>query len=450
MSSSKFTTIALLPLCFAFAAVDEDLSPLAVKDIGSVKVFKQALDEFSCISRLYPNLSKSTIFCGSMDRVTIDNILSILPFKKGKLLVRYLGVPLVAKKIGIKDYKSLILKVKTRIHDWKNKSLSYAGRTQLIASVLASIQVYWASVFKLPKNVTKDIERIFKAFLWNHEELQNGKAKVAWKEACQPKQYGGLRKSVWEIDKQTNDSRIWKSLLDLKETTRNHMLYKIGNRNKISIWHDRWSLMPAIDTIVSRRDIYTAGFSNNATMADFPNINADIQDKMLWCSKNGTITEFSSNQVWKDLRILNDEMKGWKVIWFSQNVPKHAFVLWMASKGKLVTQDKLAKWYPGKDWECPLCMQVEDSHIHLFFECEYSNTIWGKVQQMANHEKSSSALLKQIMGSVSSRLMTLRVKSSSAVKEVEDKWGITLMRATSGINSLSKSATLWNGVLDMA
>ncbi|GKC04013.1 hypothetical protein Tco_0995623 [Tanacetum coccineum] len=37
MSSSKFiicfTTIALLPFCFAFAAVDEDLSPLAVKGL---------------------------------------------------------------------------------------------------------------------------------------------------------------------------------------------------------------------------------------------------------------------------------------------------------------------------------------------------------------------------------------------------------------------------------
>ncbi|GKD48512.1 RNA-directed DNA polymerase, eukaryota, reverse transcriptase zinc-binding domain protein, partial [Tanacetum coccineum] len=123
------------------------------------KVVKQALDEFSCASRIYFNLGKSTILCGSMDRVTIENILAFLPFKRGKLPVRYLGVLLVAKKIGIKDCESLIDKVKTRIHDWKNKSLSYAGRTQLIASVLASIQVYWASLFKLPKTVTKDIER---------------------------------------------------------------------------------------------------------------------------------------------------------------------------------------------------------------------------------------------------------------------------------------------------
>ncbi|GKA87051.1 RNA-directed DNA polymerase, eukaryota, reverse transcriptase zinc-binding domain protein [Tanacetum coccineum] len=153
-------------LCFA-----DDLLVMCHGDVGSVKVVKSALDEFSCASGLYLNLGKSTIFCGSMDRVTIDNILVFLPFKRGKLTVRYLGVPLVAKKIRIKDCKSLIDKVKTRIHDWKNKSLSYARRTQLIASVLASIQVYWASVFKLPKTVTKDIERIFKAFLWNHGEL---------------------------------------------------------------------------------------------------------------------------------------------------------------------------------------------------------------------------------------------------------------------------------------
>ncbi|GJZ00259.1 hypothetical protein Tco_0517688 [Tanacetum coccineum] len=74
-------------------------------------------------------------------------------------------VPLVAKKIGVQDCKGLIDKVKAKIHDWKNKSLSYAGRAQLIAYVLASIQVYWASVFKLPKSVNKDVKRIFKAFL---------------------------------------------------------------------------------------------------------------------------------------------------------------------------------------------------------------------------------------------------------------------------------------------
>ncbi|GKC18082.1 RNA-directed DNA polymerase, eukaryota, reverse transcriptase zinc-binding domain protein [Tanacetum coccineum] len=147
-------------LCFA-----DDLLVLCHGDINSVKVIKKALEKFSNVTGLYPNLGKSTIFCGSMDRGKIESILDILPFKRGKLPIKYLGVPLVAKKIGVQDCKSLIDKVKAKIHDWKNKSLSYAGRAQLIASVLASIQVYWASVFKLPKFVNKDIERIFKTFL---------------------------------------------------------------------------------------------------------------------------------------------------------------------------------------------------------------------------------------------------------------------------------------------
>ncbi|GKD82445.1 RNA-directed DNA polymerase, eukaryota, reverse transcriptase zinc-binding domain protein, partial [Tanacetum coccineum] len=144
-------------LCFT-----DDLLVLCHGDVNSVNVIKKALDKFSSVSGLCHNLGKSTIFCGSMDRATIDDILHILPFKKGKIPVRYLGAPLVSKKIGVKDCKGLIDKVKSRVQDWKNNSLSYAGRTQLIASVLSSIQVYWASVFKLPKLVIDDIEKIFK------------------------------------------------------------------------------------------------------------------------------------------------------------------------------------------------------------------------------------------------------------------------------------------------
>ncbi|GKE22913.1 hypothetical protein Tco_1434425 [Tanacetum coccineum] len=71
MSSSKFiicfTTIALLPFCFAFAAVDEDLSPLATKvlmvelrmsksyddALGTIKMMRRMqLDDMEKASRL--------------------------------------------------------------------------------------------------------------------------------------------------------------------------------------------------------------------------------------------------------------------------------------------------------------------------------------------------------------------------------------------------------------
>nr|GEU55460.1 reverse transcriptase zinc-binding domain-containing protein [Tanacetum cinerariifolium] len=40
---------------------------------------------------------------------------------------------------------------KAKVSDWRNMMLSYAGRLQLIASILSSMEVYWASVFILPK-----------------------------------------------------------------------------------------------------------------------------------------------------------------------------------------------------------------------------------------------------------------------------------------------------------
>ncbi|GKC84707.1 hypothetical protein Tco_1140424 [Tanacetum coccineum] len=134
-------------LCFT-----DDLLVLCHGDVDSVRVIKKALEKFSVVSGLNESC-----------------------------LLDIWGFPLY-KKIGMKDCKCLIDQVKSRIQDWKNNCLSYGGRTQLIDSVLSSIQVYWASVFKLPKMVINDIEKLFKGFLWNNGELQRGKTKVAWKE----------------------------------------------------------------------------------------------------------------------------------------------------------------------------------------------------------------------------------------------------------------------------
>ena len=49
-------------LCFAY-----DLIMLSHGVVESVLTLKKALDKFSAISGLYPNIGKCTIFCGSQD-----------------------------------------------------------------------------------------------------------------------------------------------------------------------------------------------------------------------------------------------------------------------------------------------------------------------------------------------------------------------------------------------
>ncbi|GJY34607.1 reverse transcriptase zinc-binding domain-containing protein [Tanacetum coccineum] len=48
----------------------------------------------------------------------------------------------------------------------------------------------------------------------------------------------------------------------------------------------------------------------------------------------------------------------------------------MAVKGRLQTQDRIMIWNNDTNMKCTFCKTVNDSHRHLFFECDYSRGIW--------------------------------------------------------------------------
>ncbi|CAL1375528.1 unnamed protein product [Linum trigynum] len=108
-------------------------------------------------------------------------------YQPGGFPVRYLGVPLVAGKLTINACKPFTSRVQGR----KAKSLSYAGRVELVGSVLYSMSQYWMSVFMLPKAVIREVERICSNFLWSVGPGLKLKAMMAWKYLAIPKKEGG-------------------------------------------------------------------------------------------------------------------------------------------------------------------------------------------------------------------------------------------------------------------
>ena len=54
------------------------------------------------------------------------------------------------------------------------------------------MQVYWSSIFILPKRVIRDIENLLRSFLWSGTDLKKHSAKIAWKHVCKKKNEGGL------------------------------------------------------------------------------------------------------------------------------------------------------------------------------------------------------------------------------------------------------------------
>ncbi|GJW60307.1 RNA-directed DNA polymerase, eukaryota, reverse transcriptase zinc-binding domain protein, partial [Tanacetum coccineum] len=90
--------LKLTHMCFA-----DDLLVLCKGDIESVKVVKKTIEEFSKVCGLFPNINKSTIFFGNIKEEDKADMLQVLPFKCGKLPMRYLGVLLLAKRLGVGD-----------------------------------------------------------------------------------------------------------------------------------------------------------------------------------------------------------------------------------------------------------------------------------------------------------------------------------------------------------
>ncbi|GJY60643.1 RNA-directed DNA polymerase, eukaryota, reverse transcriptase zinc-binding domain protein [Tanacetum coccineum] len=185
------------------------------------------------------------------------------------------------------------------------------------------------------------------------------------------------------------------------------MRFRIRDGKSISVWHDKWNSGTSLSNNISKKEIFYAGFNDQDKLIDildgsgwkwpqdwlitYPwlrNIKAPILSNTpnmpVWVDNNGNDRKFSTNIVWKDVRGNSDKVCWYNLVWHSNYIPKHTFILWLVVKKKLSTQDWMAKWFPNKNFECSLCKKEPDSHDHLFFNCDYAQKVWKKVSYNAN------------------------------------------------------------------
>ncbi|XP_071695564.1 uncharacterized protein [Rutidosis leptorrhynchoides] len=147
------------------------------------------------------------------------------------------------------------------------------------------------------------------------------------------------------------------------------------------------------------------GFSINATVADISHIASwpsswnhkyssmatvaiptvhDNLDHIRWKHIDGSLHDFSVSLVWDCIRPRSNIVVWFSVVWFSQCIPRHAFLMWLSMGERLKTKDRLKAWEVsnGSILLCPLCKCCDDSHSHLFFECTYSCYVWDRAKQL--------------------------------------------------------------------
>nr|GEU82219.1 hypothetical protein [Tanacetum cinerariifolium] len=398
--------IKLTHLCFA-----DDLLLFCNGDSCSVVVLKKPISTFGGLSGLLPNFAKSTVFFGNVREVSRLRILDIMPFRVGSLPVRYLGVPLISKRLYVKDCHLLIDKARKRLLDWKNKSLSFTGRLQLIMSVLSSMQVYWASVFILSSAIANDIERFMRDFLWNYGVFKRGKACVNWnsKESLWVRWINTYRlkgRNFWDVTDNGGACWAWKKLLRYRRVFRSHIFHRIGDGKNTSLWFDNWHAICPLSDFISKRKIFASDLSLGCKVADVirngswewpssisnsfdvlsvippPVLVHDKFDVVRWKSRNGNLCDFSVSTVWDDIRRYGALVPWAKLVWFSQCIPRHSFMLWLAFLDRLKTHDNMHHWDKYENLLCVLCGKVLDCRNHLFFECKFPNAVWCRLNVM--------------------------------------------------------------------
>lgn len=200
--------VKLTHLCFA-----DDLLVFSDGTKHSIESIFTVFKEFAIFSGLMVSLDKSTIYMARVSDENINTILAEFPFDSGTLPVRYLGLPLLTKRMTNQDYDPLLEKIRGRISCWIARYLSFVGRLQLIGSVIHSLTNFWISAFRLPKTCLKEIDKLCSAFLWFEPELNAKKGKIAWSDICKPKEEGGLGlKPLVEANKVSCLKLIWRIL----------------------------------------------------------------------------------------------------------------------------------------------------------------------------------------------------------------------------------------------
>ncbi|KAL2893980.1 LINE-1 retrotransposable element ORF2 protein [Bienertia sinuspersici] len=187
----------LTHMCFA-----DDLILCCKGEKNSIEMILDCFTQFSSSSGLQANRSKTEFYTCGMSDEEQNQIFAESGFRKGSLPFKYLGVPICSKRINAGQCEALVDKMTARIRMWSSRNISFAGRSQLINSVLISIHQYWAQVFVLPKSVLKEIDQICRAYLWTGQWYSSRPGYIAWNDVCREKKEGGLgfrNIKIWNI-----------------------------------------------------------------------------------------------------------------------------------------------------------------------------------------------------------------------------------------------------------
>lgn len=422
----------------------DDILVFCDGSLSSLAAILDILDVFKKGSGLGINLQKTALLLdgGNFERNRIKA--ASLGVSQGSLPVRYLGLPLMSQKMKKHDYQPLVDRINSRFTSWTARHLSFAGRLQLLKSVIYSTINFWASIFILPNQCLHKLEQMCNAFLWSGAPNSAREAKISWDIVCSSKESGGLglkrlsswnkvlalkliwllftasgslwvswvrlhligRRNFWNLNPYLSGSWVWRKLCKLREVARPFVICEVGSGITASFWQDNWtghgplihltgltgpqlvglSITSVVRDAIRNDDWWIASSrSRNPVILLLKSllppvgnlVDCEHDDSYLWkVGDRVPSSKFSTADTWRALQPFSVSVSWHKAVWFTNQVPKHAFISWVTAWNRLHTRDRLRSWGLLVHAECVLCNLVDETRDHLFFACRFSSRIW--------------------------------------------------------------------------
>ncbi|KAB5521998.1 hypothetical protein DKX38_026317 [Salix brachista] len=104
--------------------------------------------------------------------------------------------------------------------------------------------------------------------------------------------------------------------------------------------------------------------------------------KDTWVWTHNSSGQCTIKSAWEQIRTAHEPCGSSWLIWHKWHIPRHSFVLWLATRSRLRTMDRLHTVLEDQQG-CVLCNEHMENHNHLFFSCNYSTKVWGAISGRA-------------------------------------------------------------------
>ncbi|XP_074265293.1 uncharacterized protein LOC141587720 [Silene latifolia] len=266
-------------------------------------------------------------------------------------------------------YNALILKLQTLKGTYSIQHLSYAGRIQVLNSIVFGLNNFWCTGLLLPQQICLLISKLSRDIFWGRSGSKMKHIFKAWQSICAPWEEGGFQvkdvctwnkaamlKWLWHLDRGTG--AIWISWVTKYFLT------------DCSIWDlaVRVCFSESLRGVLLLRD---------ACIKQLGTVQA-VQAMLSNCIIRG---QFSVKKAYDSLRCSYPVLAVYKAIHRTTILPRHKIILMLAIQKKLATQDLLITRGIVLVNRCYLCKSAVECADHLFFACPYAAGLLTLLQQ---------------------------------------------------------------------